>query len=164
MNSEKHRQFRSAMSCFATGITVVTAKAEDGEQLGVTANSFTSVSLEPPLVLVSLARSLLCLDKLLSAPAFAINLLACGQEELSMRFARSMGDKWMGVAHETSELGAPLLDQRLAHFECRPYARYEGGDHVILVGEVVHFESQPQAEPLVFYRGSYRRLEREIAA
>jgi flavin reductase (DIM6/NTAB) family NADH-FMN oxidoreductase RutF len=147
------------MGAFVTGVTVVTARCSDGTQVGITANSFSSVSLDPPLVLVSLARSLRSFDALVEAPSFAINLLCREQQELSMRFARSGEDKWNGVATETGKTGAPLLVGRLAHFDCRPWARYDGGDHLILVGEIIDYGSIPNAEPLIYYRGSFQNLE-----
>jgi flavin reductase (DIM6/NTAB) family NADH-FMN oxidoreductase RutF len=127
--------------------------------VGITANSFNSVSLDPPLVLVSLARSLRSFDALVEAPAFAINLLCREQQELSMRFARAGEDKWNGVGTETGKTGAPLLTGRLAHFDCRPWARYDGGDHLILVGQVIDFHSDQDAEPLIYYRGSFQNLQ-----
>lgn len=164
MTATDDTRFRQALGCFATGITVVTATTAKSERIGITANSFTSVSLTPPLVLVSLAKSLRSLDDLLSVDAFAINLLQCGQQEISTRFACAATNKWAGVAHGHAENGSPLLDGRLAHFECRPYARHDAGDHVILIGEVTRFESELEADPLVFYRGAYRRLEQSAAA
>ena len=152
------RSFRDALGHFATGVTVVTAPC-DGEPLGMTVNSFTSVSLEPPLVLFSAARTLLGLKKLLEAPAFGINILRQEQIELSNRFAKPASEKWSGLNIDRgTHLGVPLLQNALARFECVPYANHDGGDHIIFLARVVAFETATQHAPLVFYRGQYRAL------
>ena len=148
------KAFRAALGSFATGVTVITARAADGTPVGLTANSFNSVSLEPPMVLWSLARKALSLPVFMEAGHWAVHILAADQEDLSNRFARSGADKFAGLPTDTSAHGVPLLQGCVARFECATSFRYEGGDHVILVGEVVSFERTPRA-PLVFHAGRY---------
>jgi flavin reductase (DIM6/NTAB) family NADH-FMN oxidoreductase RutF len=163
--AEKHlsrldeHALRRAFGCFATGITVVTALSNHGRRLGITANSFSSVSLNPPLISVNLGRHLRSLAELLEAQAFAVNLLSSDQEHLSSRFARAHDDKWTGVEHNVAENGSPIIKGRLACFECSHYAQHIAGDHVILLGEVIRYEAEDAIEPLVYFRGGYRRLQ-----
>lgn len=154
------REFRSAVGCFASGVTVVTLRARDGSPRGFTANAFCSVALDPPLVLV-------CLDHrsesraAMSAPgvAFAVNILAQGQEEVARIFAGKGGPaKFDGVAHEDSSLGVPVLDGVHAVIECRSTAIHPGGDHDIVVGEAQRVEADSEARPLVFHRGAFGAL------
>lgn len=153
------REFRRALGRYATGIAVVTATAPDGERLGITVNSFSSVSLNPPLVLFSAARNLNCLNKLLRAGGWAVNVLKAGQRDISQRFATPLCDKWQGIEPSTGISGAPLLPDSLAVFECEPYARYDGGDHKILVGRVMRFADSDDGLPLVFFGGAIRHLD-----
>jgi flavin reductase (DIM6/NTAB) family NADH-FMN oxidoreductase RutF len=157
------QQFREALGCFATGIAVVTAVAESGERIGATVSSFNSVSLEPPLVLFSMARTSRAFAAWQSLRHFAVNVLAEHQDQVSTRFARSLGDKWDGARHVTGKHGAPLLADSLATFECGRYANYDGGDHVIIVGRVldVRMRKHADAVPLIFFRSKYRRLAGE---
>lgn len=151
--------FRDALGRFATGIAVVTARAEDGQPIGMTMSSFNSVSLEPPLVLFSVDRKAHSLGAISRAKGYGINILGREQEALSTRFAKALSDKWHAVEHVAGYGEAPLLAGALAHFECRPYAQYDGGDHVIFVVEVVNFATPiSDGEPLVFFRGRYRQL------
>ena len=147
-------EFRSALGHFPTGVTIVTTMGEDGAPVGVTASSFNSVSLDPPLVLWSLSRSSKASAAFCNSGHFAIHILSAAQEDLSNRFARSGEDKFSGVQYEGGVLGSPVLDQFAALFQCRTMHQYEGGDHVILVGEVVGFERRDEA-PLLFHRGRY---------
>lgn len=153
------REFRNALSCFATGVTVITTRGPKGELIGNTASSFNSVSLEPPLVLWSLGKSAFSIKAYLSTDYFAVNVLREGQEELSVRFSRALGDKWQGLDYETWETGCPILPNALAVFECKTAYTYQGGDHVIFVGEVIKFDHDPHGRPLVFHRGAYRKFE-----
>ncbi len=153
------RNFRDALGAFATGVTIVTATTPQGERLGVTANSFNSVSLDPPLVLVSLARNLRSFQAFEQATHFAVNLLTRRQQDLCMRFARPGEEKWAGLAAEQGVTGAPLIPGRLAHFECSTWARYDGGDHLILVGEVQGYAGPVEEEPLIYFRGSFPGLQ-----
>lgn len=156
--AEARRRLCVALATFATGVTIVTARAHDGTKLGVTANSFNSVSLSPPLILVSLARTLFSFEEFLRAPAFAVNVLRLEQRELCYRFGRASAEKWNGVRCTEGLHGAPLLEERLAVFECTPYAQYDGGDHVIVLGRVARFAANPNLEPLVYYGGALRSL------
>jgi flavin reductase (DIM6/NTAB) family NADH-FMN oxidoreductase RutF len=155
--------FRTALGCFATGITVVTAVAPSGELLGVTANSFNSVSLDPPLVLFSLHRAAYSLGAFAEGGHFAVNILREDQRELSVRFAQARGDKWSGTDYEVWATGAPIIKGCLASFECRTRALYDGGDHVIFLGQVLQLRSTHQGRPLLYFRGRYRGLlEQEV--
>ena len=152
------RDFRDAVGWFATGVTVITAKAPDGMLLGVTANSFSSISLDPPLVLWSLDRRSTSLAGFQAAGHFAVNILTQDQQGLSARFAASGGDKWRDIAHETWETGAPILPHSLASLDCTLVASHDSGDHVIFVGRVLRLDSRRHGKPLLFSRGSYRAL------
>lgn len=154
--SELQREFRDALGSFATGVTIATTLAGDGEPVGVTASSFNSVSLDPPLVLWSLAKNSLSREAFSSSGHFAVHVLAASQRELSDRFARSGSDKFEGVEWLRGALGSPVFPEFAARFECRTRHEYEGGDHIILVGEVVEFEARPVA-PLLFLAGRYAR-------
>lgn len=147
-------RLREALGSFVTGITVVTTRS-GGELHGLTANSFSSVSLDPPLVLFSLARAADCFHAFERTEAFAVNVLGSDQEALSNRFATKNVDKWTHVGRRPGYGGCPLLDGAIATFECRVAARHGGGDHVIYVGEVVGLAHRPDADPLAFFRGRY---------
>ncbi len=147
------RQFRSALGAFATGVTIVTTTDED-EPVGVTASSFNSVSLDPPLVLWSLGKTAKSLNAFRESGHFAVHVLSCHQQKLSNAFAKSGEDKFAGVKWAPGALGSPILDEFAAKFECRTVHQYEGGDHIILVGEVISFE-QKDVPPLVFHGGQY---------
>ncbi|HEX8233528.1 MAG TPA: flavin reductase family protein [Caulobacteraceae bacterium] len=152
--------FRRALAQFATGVAIVTAHNPEGEPVGLTVNSFNSVSLSPPLVLFSLARGARSLPKLLRAPGYAVNILSGAQEALSRRFGGSAdASRWAAASHTPGRVKAPLIEGAVARFECEPYAAYDGGDHLILVGRVVAFEADETRTPLVFFRRGYHRLE-----
>ncbi len=152
------RDFRDAVGWFTTGVTVITARGHDGALYGVTANSFASVSLDPPLVLWSLDKRSPSSAGFAAAGHFAVNILAQDQQGLSARFATTGPDKWRDIAHECWETGAPILPGSLASIDCRVEARHDGGDHVIYVGRVLRLESRRHGQPLLFSRGSYRAL------
>lgn len=152
------RTLRDALGCFATGITVVTATGKDGTKVGLTANSFTSVSMDPPLLLVCPARTASSMAVLHEVEHFAVNVLHIGQQNVSNTFAMSKEDRFAQTEWEVWETGAPIVSNSLASFECRKYAEYDGGDHVILVGEVTRVRFAPQRDPLLYFRGKYRRL------
>jgi 3-hydroxy-9,10-secoandrosta-1,3,5(10)-triene-9,17-dione monooxygenase reductase component len=147
---------------FATGVAVVTAQV-DGAKMAMTVSSFNAVSLRPPLVLFSIARSAQSFALWQKASSFAVMVLQEGQTSLSNRFARSGQNKWHDIDVVTGVTEAPLLPTWLACFECTIYARYDGGDHEIVVGEVVNLRSNSlhSPGPLVFYRGRYRELSTE---
>ena len=140
---------------FATGVTIVTARADSGELIGLTANSFNSVSLAPPLVLWSLARAAGSLPALSTGSHYAINILAADQKELAERFATRRDGRWDGVAWTEGCGGAPLLSGAAAVFECFNRSRYEEGDHVIFVGEVERCSHRTGAAPLLFHGGRF---------
>lgn len=149
------RDFRAALGMFATGVTIVTARAADGTLVGLTANSFNSVSLSPPLVLWSLALQAGSMAALRSGSHYAINVLAADQRELAERFASRVDDRWAGVAFADGMAGAPLLAGAAATFECFNRSRYEEGDHVIFVGEVERCQHRADATPLLFHGGRF---------
>lgn len=148
------RDFRQALGAFATGVTIVTACAEDGSPVGITANSFNSVSLDPPMVLWSLARSAYSLPVFAQATHWNVHVLANDQETLSNRFARAGEDKFTGLALDECASGAPLIPGCSARFQCKTAFQYEGGDHVIFVGEVVDYDRTPNP-PLLYVTGGY---------
>ncbi len=152
------QEFRNCLGCFATGITVITTVGPGGELIGNTASSFNSVSLDPPLILWSLGRHAHSLKAYLATDHFAVNVLREGQEDLSIRFAKALGDKWAGVSYEIWDTGCPILPNALAVMECKVANTYMGGDHVIFVGEVVNSEYDPDGKPLLFYRSAYQTL------
>ena len=152
------RTLRDALGCFATGVTVVTCLKPDGDPAGLTVNSFTSVSLEPPLLLVCVAKQATSAEALISAPHFAINVLQTGQQPASIRFSTRDEDRFGATPWSCGEAGAPILKDSLGVFECERYAVYEGGDHHILVGRVVKASFDAGLDPLLYFRGKYRRL------
>lgn len=162
MSGVEAADFRAALGSFVTGVTIVTASGGSGRDVGVTANSFNSVSLDPPMVLWSLARKSASLDAFEAASHFAVHVLAADQEELSNRFARSSADKFAGLEFTRGAGGAPLLPGSAAQFECRTAFRHEGGDHVIFVGEVEAF-SRSGRPPLAFHGGRYALAARKAA-
>jgi 3-hydroxy-9,10-secoandrosta-1,3,5(10)-triene-9,17-dione monooxygenase reductase component len=153
MNAIDPKQFRNALGAFTTGVTVVTTH-HAGLDIGLTANSFNSVSLDPPMVLWSLAKTSGSLGAFNQNDCFAVHILSNRQEALSGRFAKRGIDKFEGLELTRGHGGVPLLAGCSARFECRTAYRYEGGDHVIFVGEVVKFEHFG-LPPLVFQSGSY---------
>lgn len=148
------RAFRRALGNFATGVTVVTAQTAAGEKAGVTANSFNSVSLDPPLILWSIDKRSSSLAIFEQASHFAVNILAADQIGLSNRFARPSEDKFAGVELEQGAGGAPLLKDCAARFQCQRYQQVDAGDHWILIGEVVAFDDFGRA-PLLYHQGAY---------
>ena len=147
--------FRAALAMFATGVTIVTAQDASGQPIGLTANSFNSVSIEPPLVLWSLSRQAGSMPAFARGSHYAINILAADQRELAERFASKDVDRFEGVAFGPGASGAPLLDGAAAVFECFNRSRYEEGDHVIFVGEVERCVRTVGAKPLIFHGGRY---------
>jgi 3-hydroxy-9,10-secoandrosta-1,3,5(10)-triene-9,17-dione monooxygenase reductase component len=158
------RRFRSALGAFATGVTIVTTRDVEGHDIGLTANSFNSVSLDPPMVLWSLAKSARSLPAFLAAPHFAVHVLAADQEDLSLRFATRGSEKFVGLDLERGPSHVPLLRGCSARFQCRTAFRHEGGDHVIFVGAVEAFDHSERA-PLVFHGGRYAlAVQKEASA
>ena len=149
------RQFRAALGMFATGVTIVTARDADGAPVGLTANSFNSVSLDPPLVLWSLSREAGTMPHFSRGSHYAINILSAEQRDLAERFSRREADRFAGVAFREGRAGAPILEGAAAVFECFNRSRYAEGDHVIFVGEVEHCERREGAQPLIFHGGRF---------
>ncbi|MDF3842970.1 flavin reductase [Pseudomonas citronellolis] len=154
--------FRKALGSFATGVTIVTTCDAEGNDIGLTANSFNSVSLDPPMVLWSLAKTSKALDAFMNGDNFAVHILSSAQQDLSGRFARSGADKFAGLTPSRGVGGIPLLDDCSARFQCKTTFRYEGGDHVIFVGEVTAFDHNGQP-PLVFHSGAYKLIVDKLA-
>jgi flavin reductase (DIM6/NTAB) family NADH-FMN oxidoreductase RutF len=156
-------QFRLVLGHLPTGVTIITTLDADGRPTGLTASAVTSVSLEPPLILICVSRRAQSYAALAAAGRFAVNILALGQEGLSRRFATSApgAEKFQGVAYHLGALGMPVLDGALAELECTMAHVYPGGDHMIFVGQVEAGRSSGAegVEPLLYYRGKYRRLD-----
>jgi flavin reductase (DIM6/NTAB) family NADH-FMN oxidoreductase RutF len=150
-------QLRQVMGHFATGVTIITTLNKAGQMHGLTANAFTSVSLEPPLLLISVDKKAESWPAFEESRVFTVNILADDQEGLSRKFAVSGGNKFEGVAYRIGANGAPILEGALAFIECTLYAAYEGGDHSIYLGEIQQAEIR-EAKPLLFFRGGYRAL------
>jgi flavin reductase (DIM6/NTAB) family NADH-FMN oxidoreductase RutF len=155
------RSFRAALGSFTTGIAVVTACAPDGSFVGLTINSFNSVSLAPPLVLWSLDLGSPSLEAFRSASHYAVSILGADQVELSQRFATRLEDKFSGLSTCVGAGGAPLLHGCCAWFECANEMQYPGGDHIIFVGRVERYAGDPEQLPLVYHGGRYRSLAQE---
>lgn len=150
-------KLRGAFSRFATGVTVVTAVDDAGRAIGMTVNSFASLSLEPPLLLWNLQNNSECRRIFADTAHFAVNVLTLAQREISNRCAAKGRHALDGVEWSPGVGGAPALDGALACFECATHARHTGGDHLILVGKIENF-SEGEGEPLLFYGGGYRRI------
>ena len=152
--------FRAVLGRFASGVTVVTSRDGEGHDFGMTVSAFCSLSLQPLLVLVCVARVAAMHDALERADTFAVNVLAAEQEALSRRFAEiDEHGRFDGVGYVRGRLGVALLDDALAYLECRVVNRVDGGDHSIFIGEVETAEAR-QGRPLLYYRGGYAQLER----
>jgi 3-hydroxy-9,10-secoandrosta-1,3,5(10)-triene-9,17-dione monooxygenase reductase component len=151
------RTLRDAFGSFATGVTIVTTGGPTGVDIGLTANSFSSVSLDPPMVLWSLARTSSNIDAFRNSAHFAVHILSADQEALSVRFASKGIDRFGGLALDRGPDSIPMLPDCMARFACKLAYQYEGGDHVIFVGEIVNF-SHSARKPLVFHGGRYGML------
>jgi flavin reductase ActVB len=147
--------FRNAMARFASGVTIVTTRSSDGAFVGFTASAFSSLSLEPPLLLVCLQKDADCYNAFMDSDDFAVSILAHGQSEIARRFATKAIDKWAGTAVTPGKIsGLPLVTGASAHCECRIRERVDGGDHMILLGEVVRAEVS-EAEPMLHYNRQF---------
>ncbi len=151
--------FRAALGRFASGITVVTTLDAQGRDAGMTISAFCSVSLEPPLVLVSVAHNASMFAALQHAPHFAVHVLAADQEALSRRFSSREGDRFDGVGFSRGRTGVALLDDVLCWIECRTVAAHAAGDHTLFIGETIAAHVA-DGRPLLYYRGGYAQLER----
>jgi flavin reductase (DIM6/NTAB) family NADH-FMN oxidoreductase RutF len=149
------RAMRDCLGCFPTGVAVMTAVDGAGCPAGLTVNSFTSVSLDPPLILWSLRRDSSILAAFQASPGFIVNILSSVQREMSGLFAGKSANRWSEVAYDRGIYGIPRLTGAHAILECEKHARHDGGDHVIFVGRPVSLTVNPDVSPLVFYRGRY---------
>lgn len=151
-------EFRSVLGRFPSGVTVVTTKARDGSDEGMTVSAFCSVSLDPPLVLLCIEKTASAYDALTTAPAFVVNILSATQEQIARRFSIVDIDRFEGVGYSRSQNGLAVLDDVLGVIECATVAMHEAGDHTIIVGEVEATRAQ-NGTPLLYYRGGYAQLE-----
>lgn len=152
------RTLRDALGCFATGVTVLTTLTGDRQPVGLTANSFTSVSLDPPLLLVCIAKSATSAASFKTCAQFAVNVLHIGQQPVSSRFAKKGEERFSQTRWEPGLEGCPVLTGSLATFECTTHELLDGGDHIILIGAVERARFEPHRDPLLYFRGKYRRL------
>ena len=154
------RALRDAFGCFTTGVTIVTTL--DGQTpVGFTANSFASVSLDPPLALISVGNEASCLPALNASGVFVVNVLHVGQQDLAAQFARRGCDRFEGVTPGAWHTGAPVLPGCMANFECRTHAVVDAGDHRIIIGRILKVHHDADHEPLVYLRGGYRKVHTE---
>src|SRR5947209_130608 len=149
------REFRNALGCFPTGVTLIIARTADDHPMAITVNSFASVSLDPPLILWCAHRRSQRFETFVNAEVFTISVLDATHEEVSSRLAKPGEHRLDGIPLVSTDTGAPALADALAVFECRREAVYEGGDHAVLVGLVVQFRFRYVGAPLVFFRGRY---------
>jgi 3-hydroxy-9,10-secoandrosta-1,3,5(10)-triene-9,17-dione monooxygenase reductase component len=154
------RRFRDVFGHFATGVTVVTAM-DGSEPVGLAANSFTSLSLDPPLVLFCVARSSTTWPRIERARTFAVNILGEDHEAVSRLFAERGADRFAATPWHSGVSGSPVLDDAIAYIDCSFEAEHPGGDHRIVVGRVVDVDMREGARPLIFYKGSYSRMHLE---
>ena len=151
--------FRSVLSRFASGVTIITTHDGEGRDHGMTVSAFSSLSLDPPLVMVAIGHDATMAPVMATATSFAVNILSDSQESLSRRFSGKLDDRFAGVGTVRGTLGDALLDDALATLECRVVARHPAGDHDIVVGEVEEGVAH-DGRPLLYYRGGYAQLER----
>lgn len=158
--------FRKALGLFPTGVAIVAGRTTEGHLLGMTVSSFNSVSLDPPLVLFSVARNAASFDAWQAMPKYGISVLARTQDDLSTRFARSQSDKWAMVQPAYAKHDVPLIPGALVGFECERYAVHDGGDHAIFIAKVVGLNAPAthESEPLVFFSGRYCGVRRSDAS
>ena len=152
-----HEEFRQALGRFASGVTVVTCKSDRGNPCGLTVSAFSSLSLEPPLVLICIDGRASVYADLQEGSFFAVNVLAQDQESVSRRFASRDADRFKGIGYREGKTGAPLIDGALAYIECRVVHSYAGGDHTIFVGQVEASEVS-DGKPLLYFRGGYSSI------
>jgi len=151
-------EFRSVLGRFPSGVTVVTTKAADGSDQGMTVSAFSSVSLEPPLVLICIEKTASVHDALTRATAFVVNILSAKQEQIARRFSIVDIDRFEGVGFSRTQNGIAVLDEVLGIIECNRFALHDAGDHTVIVGEVEATRVE-NGSPLIYYRGGYAQLE-----
>jgi 4-hydroxyphenylacetate 3-hydroxylase, reductase component len=154
------RAFRQALGCFPTGVAVITALTSEGHSVGITVNSFTSVSLEPPMVLWCLDKRSQLYEVFTTTRSFTVSVLGTAHEDVSARLAKQGSHSLADIALIETEQGPPALADALAFFECAIEAVYEGGDHAILLGRVLRFARRDAGAPLVYFKGRYGALEK----
>ncbi len=154
------KELRRVMGHFATGVTIVTTRDASGTPFGLTANAFASLSLDPPLALVCVDKAASCYACFAGSGHFAVNVLAEHQEEVSRRFATKGVSKFDGLGWHVSARGLALIDGAIGHIECKIVYTYDGGDHTIYVGEVLHAAAADEGKPLLFFKGKYHKLPR----
>ncbi|NQU57642.1 MAG: flavin reductase family protein [Rhodospirillales bacterium] len=150
--------FRKVLGRFATGITIVTGLSDAKMAVGLTVNAFTSLSLEPPLVLFCLDKSTGSIKAFSKGNGFALNMLSEGQQDLSVKFSSRIEDRFAGVDYQTWDTGVPILNGCLANLECNVDAVHDGGDHKIIVGRVTRISQTDSGKPLLYFNGDYTRL------
>ncbi len=150
--------FRKTLGQFATGVTIVTTLGLDNEPIGITCSSFNSLSMDPPLILWSLAKTAYSLPAFEASPYFNVHILGSDQDSLSNNFARQGSNKFKDIRYSKGLGGTPILEKHAALFECKTKYKYEGGDHIIFVGEVVSFIHE-ETKPLVFHGGNYAGID-----
>lgn len=151
------QELRRVLGHFATGVTIITTRDKDGAPFGLTANAFTSLSLNPPLVVVCVDKTAQCYGCFHESKVFAVNFLSEDQEELSRRFATKNSAKFAGLEWYEGSNGAALIEGAMGHIECRIVQTHDGGDHTIMVGEIVSASASGD-RPLIFFKGKYQRL------
>jgi len=158
MIDKAQRELRNALGTFATGVMVVTAVDASGKPYGMTANSFASVSLDPPLVLWNVGRDAWCYSDFCAAKHFAIHVLTENQQHVAEHFAKKNVDKFGAISWHSGPHGVPKFDEFMTCFLCRAERLVEGGDHSIIIAKVDSYDLRPQSQPLLFYRGEYHRM------
>lgn len=157
-----NRKFRDITGSFATGVTVVTTKNKNHHPVGMTVNAFTSLSLNPPLVLINADKKASLFDVFMEADRFAVNILSSEQEAVSKRFSTKNIDRFEGVHFSEDVTGSPILHNVLAYLDCTVVNHYDGGDHVIVTGETKSGEVR-EGDPLIFYKGNYVRIHSDLS-
>jgi flavin reductase (DIM6/NTAB) family NADH-FMN oxidoreductase RutF len=157
--ADSERDFRDTLGRFATGVTVLTARTQEGQPIGVTISSFNSVSLDPPLILWSLSLNSPNVEAFRNASHYSVNVLAAGQQDLSNRFASRRNDRFTDIQTRPGLSDIPLLEGCCAWLECSNEAHYPGGDHLIFVGRVERFSKGEAESPLIFHNARYRELD-----
>ncbi len=152
------REFRDALGCFATGVSVITSYNQQNEPMGVTVNSFSSVSIDPPLILFSLAHNGNHCQEFKVSGKFSVNVLSTKQKELCDRFATPLEDRFNGVDYELGENGTPIFEESLSVIECENFALQEAGDHLVFICRVTNVHSKTEEKPLLFYKGGFPTL------
>lgn len=152
------RELRDALGRFTTGVCLITAVSEDGKSLGMTANSFSSVSLDPPLILWCLQNNSDIYDVFAAPRHFAINILASEQQALSSHYAKKGHHELAPAHYRAGKYGSPIVRNALVNFECEVEETHEGGDHLIIVGRVKDMQQRPDGDPLLFFSGGYREV------